>query len=267
MRTITKVERQKRRKDRYNIYLDDVFAFGVDEHVLINKNLHKGLQLSDKDIDELMDEETIQSAYLLAVRYLSYRIRSIQEMEVYLRRKEIEDIVIQKVIVRLLNEKLLDDTAFARAFVSDRKNLTSKGPQIIKRELLQKGIKEDIVIGALEAYTFEDQLEKTLKWTQREANKKSRYPAKKREEQLRLKLMQKGFNQDVIAETLTQIEIKVDTEEEKRILTSQADKLRRRYERNYSGYELNERLRGALYQRGFPGDLIREYMDKLDESL
>src|SRR5690625_2356237 len=188
MRTITKVERQKRRKERYNIYLDDVFAFGVDEQILIKKNLHKGLQLSEDDLEKLMDEETIQSAYLLAIRYLSYRIRSIQEMEVYLQRKDIEDIVAQKVIVRLLNEKLLDDTIFAQAFVSDRMNLTSKGPQVIKRELAQKGVQEHIIIEALEVYTFERQLEKTVKWVEREVKKKSRYSARKRKEQLRMKL-------------------------------------------------------------------------------
>ena len=42
MQVITKITRQKNNKERYNIYLNEEFAFSVDESTLIKFGLTKG---------------------------------------------------------------------------------------------------------------------------------------------------------------------------------------------------------------------------------
>src|SRR5690625_3805260 len=125
MRTITKISKQKNKSNRYNIYLDDTFAFGVDEDVLLKNKLRKGLELTNEQITKLLDDESIQNAYLLAVRYLSYRIRTKLELQIYLRKKEIDEMIIEQTIERLKKEKLVNDAQFAQSFVRDRMNQTS----------------------------------------------------------------------------------------------------------------------------------------------
>lgn len=267
MRTITKIEQQKKNKKRYNVYLDGEFAFGVDEEVFINHYLRKGMELSEDEIKELLGEESVQKAYNLAIRYLSYRIRSIKEMEDYLKKHEIEEMVLQQVIVRLIEENLLNDKVFSQAFVADRKLLTTKGPHVIKQELMQKGVSNQIATDAAFTYTFEEQFEKAEKWAAKEWQKKSKHPARKKKEQIRIKLMQKGFTKDVIDEVMGTLKIDELQTSDDDIIQKQADKLLRKYARKYEGYELKMRLKSALYQRGFNQDAINEYIDNLEESM
>src|SRR5699024_12863183 len=96
-------------------------------------------------------------------------------------------------------EQILDDNMFANAFVKDRILLTSKGPNVIKKELMEKGISPSIIENVLQQYTREIQFEKVYKFAKKEFRKKSKHPFKKRKEQITLTLMRKGFANDVIA--------------------------------------------------------------------
>src|SRR5690625_5674817 len=77
---------------------------------------------------ELMDAESLQASYVLAIQYLSYRQRSAYEIEQYLLKKEVEPKHIELVMDRLNNEKLLDDLEFAKTFVQERIRQKKKGP-------------------------------------------------------------------------------------------------------------------------------------------
>lgn len=267
MKTITKIVQQKKNKHRYSIYLNDEYAFGVEEEIIISHHLHKGKELSDEEIKQLLDEEGLQKAYTKALNYISYRMRSIAEVETYLRKEEIEDIVAQKAIIRLLREKYLDDKAYAQAFVADRILLTSKGPIVIKRELIQKGIEEKLAGEAVLAYDKEEQFEKAQKFAEKEWRKRSRHPARKKKEQIYVKLIQRGFTKEIVPDVIARLDETLATESDDEILLKQIDKIKRRYERKYEGYDLKMRIKSALYQRGFSIDVIDKYMEKLDESM
>src|SRR5699024_4497684 len=100
------------------------------------------------------------------------------------------------------------------AFVRDRIHQTSKGPKVIEQELAKKGIKKEIIKQALEQYTFDKQYDRALKWLQKERRKKAKHAHKKQEEQLKIKLLQKGFQQDVIQEVFTENEPDFDEDRE-----------------------------------------------------
>ena len=57
MKVITKIGRQKNNPERYNIYLNDEYAFAVDESTLIKFGLMKGKTLEQFDIDEIAYED------------------------------------------------------------------------------------------------------------------------------------------------------------------------------------------------------------------
>lgn len=267
MRTITKISKQKNTSHRYNIYLDDSFAFGVDEDVLLKNNLHKGLALTDNQIAKLLDDELIQKAYLLAIRYLSYRMRTKLELQIYLRKKEIDEMIIEQTIERLQKEKLVNDVHFAQSFVRDRMNQTSKGPKIIKKELIEKGIDKKIATDALMEYSYEKQLAISIKWIHRELKKSRKQSFRNKLNNIRYKLVQKGFGQEVINEAMQSVDPTLVESEEKKALQFHAEKLIQRYRKKHSGYELKTKLKYGLFQRGFSSDLINEYMDNLEEYM
>lgn len=266
MRTITKIQQQKKVLHRFNIFLNDTYAFSVDEDILVEYHLHKGMELSETSIEEIVSKEDTHRSYVMAIRYLSYRMRSTKEIRTYLQQKEVHANTITSIIQRLEKEKLLDDHAFAAAFVRDRIQQTSKGPRVILNELRDKGVSQEIAASVVTQYDHDKQVTKALKWAQKEAKKRSSHAVKKRKEQIRYKLMQKGFDHDVIRVVMDDIIIEVDEEEEKLRLEKQAAKLVRRYEKKHDGYELKMKVKAALYNRRFPSKLIDEYVDKMDES-
>lgn len=267
LQVITKITTQKKRQDRYNIFLDNVYAFAVDEQVFISYDLRKGLSLSNETIEEIISAEGYQKSYGMAIRYLGFRMRSIKEMETYLEGKEIGRLEIEKIIVALLDKNLLNDEQFANAFVKDRKNQTIKGPIVISRELREKGISEKLTSQALAHYSYEEQYEKVLKWAKKQEERRSNDSHRKQKDQIKLKIMQKGFNGDIVNDVLAALNSEIDDTEERAAIQYHADKLHRRYSQRFAGYELKGKIKTALYARRFSKDLIDEYVEKITDGV
>lgn len=81
----------------------------------------------------------------LSYRYLSIRNRSEKEMREYLAKKNASAEIIEKIILSLKEHKFLNDEVFARSFVLSRARLKPKGKVLLKIELRQKGIADDII--------------------------------------------------------------------------------------------------------------------------
>ncbi|HZW67643.1 MAG TPA: recombination regulator RecX [Pseudogracilibacillus sp.] len=263
LQVVTKVSQQKRSSDRFNLFLDGKYAFSISEDVYVKFHIHKGKELSAEEIDTIKQADNVQRAYLLAIHYLSYRMRTESEMRTQLGKKELLDDVIEQVIKRLYDEKLLDDGVFARTFVQDRMNRSTKGPQVIRQELVAKGIPMNNIDEALTIFTREKQIERAFQWGQKEMNKRSKQPLRKRHEQLKTKLLRRGYPKDVVFEVVDLIHVEVDEDEEFLLLKKEADKLYNRYKNKYENYELKMHLKQRLYSRGFSLDNIDSYIEKL----
>ena len=88
MPNITKITTQKKRKDRYNIFVDEKYAFSVDEEVLLKFHLKKGMELDDLLLAEIQFHDEIQKAFTDALNYLSYQIeRSESEIRLYFKKE------------------------------------------------------------------------------------------------------------------------------------------------------------------------------------
>jgi len=269
MRKITRITTQKKRKDRYNIYLSDddkeMYGFSVDEAILVEFNLHKGLELEDSFIEQLVEKDNVQKSYLLAINYLSYRMRTVKEMKDYLKKKEVEDEHIPIVIDRLKREKLLDDKEFAQMFVQTRINTSSKGPLLIKKELIEKGVNEYIADEAVEHFPYDVQYDKVLSFVEKKLKPSKKESFSKQIQKIQVNLMQKGFAQNVIQEVLQDIQHQKNDEVEWEALVYQADKLLRKHRLKLEGYALKNKIKEGLYRKGFSMDSINRYLDELSE--
>ena len=63
-------DRAAKKKSRYNIYINDDFAFGVDEKVLIKFELSKGLHVSKELQKKIENEDSYYKAYQKTLNYL-----------------------------------------------------------------------------------------------------------------------------------------------------------------------------------------------------
>lgn len=84
MTIITKISAQKR-LGRYNIFLDNQYAFSLSEKTIANFVLLKGKELTDNDIEKIQKFDTDAKASELATKFLSYEPRTVYEVLQYLK--------------------------------------------------------------------------------------------------------------------------------------------------------------------------------------
>jgi regulatory protein len=147
-RKITALKVQKRNQHRVNIYLDEEFAFGLSR--LVAAWLSVGQELTEEKIARLQAEDTQEVAYQQALKFLNFRQRSQAEVERNLKEHHFSTEVIAGVIVRLKRSGFLDDDRFAQAWVENRNEFRPRGSHLLRMELRQRGLGEEIIEGALQ---------------------------------------------------------------------------------------------------------------------
>lgn len=266
MTKITKITTQKRNKNRYNIFIDDgqgeTYGFSVEEDVLIEFHLRKGMELTPDLIKTLMQKDNLHKSFTLAINYLSYRMRSEKEIRDYLIKKEVDEEKIKLVVDKLKKEGYLHDGEFAEALVNTRINTTSKGPRLIQQELIEKGVDKSTAEQALVNYEPEVQLEKAMKLIEKKGRSTSKKSHKQQIQYIKQTLMQKGFTSDIIQEAISQSELEEDTDAEWEAVVYQGEKLLRKYQRKADAKGIKQKIKAGLYQKGFNFELIDRFIEE-----
>lgn len=259
MSVITKITVQQKNKDRYNIFLDGQYAFSVDEDVLIKFNLKKGLELDEFTLMEIHYQDDIRKAYNRAIQYLTRKMRSEHEVRTHLLEKEVEDPVIQEVIHKLYDYKFLNDEEYALAFVRTQMNTTDKGIEVIARDLKTRGVHAAIIEKALKEYPLDRQVEKAKELWEKVMKKGSRDSERILKQKAEQHLLRKGFPFDVISLAIEQAEADKDENEEWLALTFQGEKAHRKYAK-FEGFEYEQKMKQALYRKGFSLEMIEQFL-------
>jgi regulatory protein len=193
--TITAIEEQARTRkhlgSRLNVFINDRFSFAVAADVVARYALEPGVVLDAERLAEIIEEDGDAKAYAKAIYFLGFRIRSAQEIRDRLRRDKWPDAVIQRVIERLRNEKLLDDAAFAATWVEHRTISRPKGSRAIRQELRIKGIDKEEIEAALP--NVDEELENAVTALQGKERQWERLEGRDREQKMLGWLQRRGF--------------------------------------------------------------------------
>ncbi|MCY3865677.1 MAG: RecX family transcriptional regulator [Chloroflexi bacterium] len=147
MPVVTDMEVHQRDKERVRLFLDDEYV--LDLPLMEAARLSRGQTLTDSEVDQVADARRLQRAYDLALRYLSYRPRSTEEVRRHLAKKQLPDSRIAEVLERLRQRGYVDDMEFARYWISSRDRFKPMGLRALKYELRQKGVDDEIVDASL----------------------------------------------------------------------------------------------------------------------
>lgn len=169
---ITAIQQQAKRPDRYSVFVDGAFAFGLSESGLLASRLASGQELDEAQLAQLKKAAGLDRAYGQALRYAAMRPRSEWEMRAYLERKGVDAPATRQVMERLKRVRLLDDTEFARAWIANRRLLKNTNRRKLRLELKQKRVAEEVIERALN----EDETSDQEALRQLIAKKRSRYP-------------------------------------------------------------------------------------------
>lgn len=205
---ISALELQKRNKERVNVYLDGEFAFSltVDDAA----RLHKGDVLSDAQIATLRTEDDVKRAVERALRFLSYRPRSVHEVRRNLIGKDVPEPAITAALERLTAMGYLDDAAFTAFWVRERNSFKPISPKALRQELRQKGVPDAIIAEALTTLDADDVAVRAAQSQLRRWRGSTRRDFR---EKLLSFLQRRGFGYGDAKDALRRIEEELETDE------------------------------------------------------
>ena len=149
MPVITDIKQQQKRQDRYSIYIDGKYAFAMEALDFSASGLKVGIELAGSEVEAYMQASGSGKATNQAYRYISYRPRSELELRRYLKGKGHDEVVCNDTIQKLKSYNLIDDEAFAQAWVEERRRLKLSSALVLKQELRAKGISDEIISPAI----------------------------------------------------------------------------------------------------------------------
>lgn len=206
-RLITDIKLQEKRKDRFSIFLDDEFAFGIHQDVLLNSGIAKGDVISQEKIDAILEMELARSAREKAMRLLSHRARSKKELHDRLKQAGFDDQLAEATIADMERLRLVNDAEFALMFARNRMITKPVGEFLLRRELQQKGIREvDINRAVEEAYRENSEYNVAKELARKNKKKQIRLDEDKAKKRVSDFLMRRGFHWDLVKEVIEQWE-------------------------------------------------------------
>jgi regulatory protein len=154
---ITAIKQQIKRQGRYSIFVEGKYEFSLSETALLESKLSIGQDLSEVQLGELKQASIDDKAYNNALAYAMLRPRSTWEMEQYLLRKKCSPALSKKILNKLSINELLNDEAFARSWVANRRLLKPVSRRRLIQELRAKRVPGEIAERAVAADETDEQ--------------------------------------------------------------------------------------------------------------
>jgi regulatory protein len=143
--TVTKITAQVRDQNRSSVFLDSEYAFGLTTDRVLTEGLVPGDALGEGRVAELMAMDATDRAIAAGLNLLSYRPRTVREVEDRLARNGFTEPAVAAAVERLRGWGYLDDGAFARRWVENRTEHRPRGTRLLAQELRQKGVDRDTI--------------------------------------------------------------------------------------------------------------------------
>ena len=139
------IKYKKGSNGKYKLFLEDGTTFDTYEDVILNNNLLYKKEIDNNLYNVIINDNMYEEAYNKSVSYIEVRLRSTNEIKVYLKNKKYSEEVIESTINRLLKNNILNDEVFTKAFINDKLNFTTMGPYKIELELKKHYIDTNII--------------------------------------------------------------------------------------------------------------------------
>lgn len=207
MLKVTEIEPQKRNKNRYNIYINENFAFGLDEEIVAKYDVCVNKELTQEFLTDVLFAEEKSKAMDSALNYLSYTAKSEKEIRKKLSEKEYEEDIIDYVIEKLKGFGYIDDIALGHALIKDRQIFKKVGKRVIAQDLFHKGIPKETVDELMqETYDEDEEFQRALTLAQKKLStlEGDRYKIKGK---LYAFLSRKGYVSNIISQVMNELEI------------------------------------------------------------
>ena len=152
---VTSTEPQKNNKHRISVFVDNEYAFSLDETDAFFHKIKPGREITQKEIENLTMEGNYTKARDKALDILSRKSVSEKELSDKLYEKGYDKAVVTEVIGEMKTLGYVDDFEYAKLFL-EHCRMKMWGHKKISYEMKMKGISEDIIREVLSECDFHD---------------------------------------------------------------------------------------------------------------
>lgn len=238
-------------------------SFAKNEKVQISKEaylstyLYQGKQVSQKEINKLIEITAFSSLLNYALSLISKRHFSEKKMIEKLKAKDNNQVAIKSVINKLKQNDLLNDKEYMTDLMmwDDERSF---GKNKIIKHLLDQGIPEELVNKA--HFPASNELKKAKGLIPKLERKYQRYAYENKKKHIYQALLVQGYEYE-IAKAACQFVKEDKPKVEKQKLLKDFQTIKRRYEKKYEGYELKQKIYGALASKGYKHSEIKNVLE------
>lgn len=144
---ISALQVQEGDRGRVSVFVDGEFVLGLHAEVVVRAGLKKGARVDGSFLLNLARQEHERSAWDAALVYMGVAERTRRQVELRLRR-HYDDEVVGRVLERLASGGWLDDSEYARRYVTSHPD---SGVQRLMYDLLRRGVAREVAMEAVRA--------------------------------------------------------------------------------------------------------------------
>lgn len=236
---------------KYKIIFEDGETLSLQDQIIIDYNILYKKEISNELFLELNRENEKYEVYNKVVKYIMKKMRSQKEIEKYIEKYELSEKEKDVIFDKLKSINLLNHQIYASSYVIDKVNLSKEGPLKIKKDLIDKGIEEEYINEALAKFDVEERKNKVILLLEKKVSNNKKYSNYELKRRLVTDLNRLGYSREFIDDCFKEITLPNND-----VIKKEYEKLYNKLSKKYEGNELNYKIRGKLFQKGFNSEEI-----------
>jgi regulatory protein len=196
---ITALTRDAKKRNRVNVYVDGEHRFSLAQNLADNLNV--GQVYSEKVLADIQRKDEEERTYRRALDLISRRPRSEYELRKNFERHQVGEEVQNAVLRRLRTLDLVNDEAFAKAWVENRRAFRPRSGLMLKHELREKRVPPEVIEIVLEGY---DDMDAALAAVEKPARRWKSYRWKEFQKRVSSYLVRRGFPHSIVSTVVKQ---------------------------------------------------------------
>ena len=234
----------------------------LSDKIIKSYELEVGKEISKETFDILKDHEQVTRAYNKALKFLTVKDYTYNQMKKKLMDSgNYDDAQLDTTLELLQNKNLINDEEYT---VNYLKRCTRLGVGLNKAiyNLRNYGVSDEIIDQCLEKNSFDDEYLAATKIIDTYYNRNIGFSYKAMLKKIRDKLYIKGFTNEAIEKALSDYDFEFDYEKEHNALEKEFIKQKKKYSKKYDTNQLKEKIINNLLRKGYNCEDIKEIMNK-----
>ncbi len=202
---ITKIEAQKRNKNRCSIFVDGEYHSSVDREIVEELKLNEGMELNADEFNGKLEIIQYKSALRDALHLLARSSKTEHEIEKKLKNKQYPEKAIRKALEYLKDIRYINDESYTESFIRSMSHTSGTSRRSLYYKLANKGVDSEIIQQKLEESDIDDYSSALKAAVKKAAGMKG----DKREKASKLIafLYRKGFSMEVCKKVISELDL------------------------------------------------------------